>query len=98
MSASAMNEMAERSEEFVDYRMVSKAAIFSLTLGFLSLSAFVGVGMLILPLVGIVCGIVGLHSIAKSWLSEKTMSATKFCESSLRRAAFFKRRLSTRAS
>ncbi len=65
MSASAMNEMAERAEEFVDYRMVSKAAVFSLTLGLLSLSAFVGVGMLILPLVGIVCGIVGLHSIAK---------------------------------
>src|SRR5262245_55112522 len=48
-----------------DYRMVSKAAIFSLVLGVVSLLAMVGPGLLVIPIAGIVCGVVGWLTILR---------------------------------
>jgi hypothetical protein len=49
----------------VDYRSLSKAAVFSLILGILSVVAFVGEGLLILPVLGLICGITAMRSITR---------------------------------
>lgn len=63
MSASTINPAGEELDDAIDYRVVSKFAVFSLILGLMSLGAFLGVGLLIVPLFGIVFGVLAVRSI-----------------------------------
>ncbi|MBM4005112.1 MAG: hypothetical protein FJ295_17795 [Planctomycetes bacterium] len=64
-SSSITLEPVVDSEIDIDYRSLSKAAVFSLIIGVLSVVAFVGVGLLILPLLGLICGITAQRSIVR---------------------------------
>lgn len=65
MSMQVLDNADSESESLVDYRAVSKPAVFSLTLGLLSVTSLLGVGMLLIPCLGVVFAFVGLRSIRR---------------------------------
>ncbi|MFM2094173.1 MAG: hypothetical protein RIS70_1297 [Planctomycetota bacterium] len=65
MSGQVIDSVDLPSEEVADYRAVSRPAVFSLTLGILSVTSVLGVGMLLIPFLGIVFGLIGLRSIRR---------------------------------
>lgn len=65
MSSQATALYADQHEQFQPYRAVSKAAVVSLILGFLSLAGLLAPVMLVLPLIGIIFGAAGYFSVRR---------------------------------
>lgn len=65
MSETTFNSAAQLHEEVDIYRTTSRAAIVSLAIAVLGLSAFMMEWLAIVPLIGLFIGVVGLNSIKK---------------------------------
>lgn len=65
MSSSVMTDVTSDDESAQAYKVVSKTAILSLAFGLLSVAALVGVGMIFLPVVGLVFGVLALRALRR---------------------------------